>query len=167
MKLNDGKHDGTLAAEHACMKLARTVGLTTVATELVAFDGIEALVVERYDREIDPTSGVIRRVHQEDSCQALGMDIDAQQGRGKYEQFGGPSFAPLAALMDRYGDPITAQAWLLRTAAFTFAIGNADGHGKTSRSSSTPTQDSSHRHRCTTPCRPRSGRTCGPRLPCR
>ena len=130
MKLDDAKHAGLLAAEHACMELARQIGLTTVATELVVFDDIEVLVVERYDRQIEPASGAIHRIHQEDSCQALGVDIDAQQGRGKYEQFGGPSFAQIAALLDRYSDPATAQRWLLRTAVFTFAIGNADGHGK-------------------------------------
>ena len=130
MKLDDGKHDGLLAAEHACMELARQVGLTTVATELVVFDDINVLVVERYDREIDADSAMIRRIHQEDLCQALGVDIDAHQGRGKYERFGGPSFAQIAALLDRFGDPVTAHPWLLRTAAFTFAIANADGHGK-------------------------------------
>lgn len=130
MKLADGRHEGLLAAEHACMELARAAVLTTVATELLVFDDMEVLVVERYDREMDSDSATIRRIHQEDSCRALGANIEAHQGGGKYERFGGPTFAQIAALLDRHGDQAAAQAWLLRTAAFTFAIGNADAHGK-------------------------------------
>lgn len=130
MKLADGRHDGLLAAEHACMKLARALGLTTVTTNLALFDGIEALIVERYDRETDPNTDTIRRIHQEDACQALGINIDAHQGRGKYERFGGPSFAQIAELLDQYGDPIIEHPSLLRTIVFTSIIGNADAHGK-------------------------------------
>ena len=130
MKLADGRDHGILAAEHACMRLAHTVGLTTVTTNLEVFEGIEVLIVERYDRGIDPATGIIRRTHQEDACQALGVDIDAHQGRGKYERFGGPTFAQIAELLDRYGNPTTDHRTLLRTAVFTAAIGNADAHGK-------------------------------------
>jgi serine/threonine-protein kinase HipA len=130
MKLADDRHEGLLAAEHACMRLAQAVGLTTVTTDLALFGGIEALIVERYDREMDPDTGAIRRIHQEDACQALGIDIDANRGRGKYERFGGPSFAQIAELLDRYGDPIIEHPRLLRTIVFTSIIGNADAHGK-------------------------------------
>jgi serine/threonine-protein kinase HipA len=130
MKLADDRHEGLLAAEHACMNLARAVGLTTVTTNLAIFGGIEALIVGRYDRRTDPITGTIRRIHQEDACQALGIDIDANQGRGKYERFGGPSFEQIAELLDRYGDPIIEHPRLLRTVVFTSIIGNADAHGK-------------------------------------
>jgi serine/threonine-protein kinase HipA len=130
MKLADGRDVGLLAAEHACMELARAVGLTTVKTELVMFDDIEVLVVERYDRRTNANTGVIQRLHQEDSCQALGVNIDANQGRGKYERFGGPSFSQIAELLDRYGDSAIDHRNLLRAVVFTAVIGNADGHGK-------------------------------------
>jgi serine/threonine-protein kinase HipA len=130
MKLSDDRHAGLLAAEHACMRLAQAVGLTSVTTELGLFDGIEALVVERYDRKIDPVTGAIQRLHQEDACQALGIDIDANQSRGKYEKFGGPSFVQIADLLDRYGDPAIDHRKLLRIVVFTAIIGNADAHGK-------------------------------------
>jgi serine/threonine-protein kinase HipA len=130
MKLEDGRHPGLLAAEHACMQLAKAVGLTTVTTQLAEFGGLDVLIVERYDRAIDPNTGKIRRIHQEDACQALGVDIDANQGRGKYERFGGPSFAQIAGLLDRYGDSMTDHSALLRTVVFTAAIANADAHGK-------------------------------------
>jgi serine/threonine-protein kinase HipA len=130
MKLADGRDEGLLAAEHACMQLAMMIGLTTVTTDLVLFDNIEVLIVERYDRKINPENGIIERVHQEDSCQALGVDIDANKGRGKYQRFGGPSFAQIAELLDRYGDSAVDHRNLLRAVVFTSAIGNADAHGK-------------------------------------
>jgi serine/threonine-protein kinase HipA len=129
VKVADDRYPGLLAAEHTCMQLAGAVGLTTVTTELVEIGGIEALVVERYDRARDPSTGTVRRIHQEDACQALGVDIDAHRGRGKYEQFGGPSFKQIATLLDRYADRAD-QERLLRVLTFTAAIGNADGHGK-------------------------------------
>jgi serine/threonine-protein kinase HipA len=106
MKVADGRHQGLLAAEHACMQLAGAVGLSTVHTDLVSFDEVEVLVVERYDRRVNTATGAIRRIHQEDACQALAKNIDANQGRGKYEQFGGPSFANIAKLIDLYGTPV-------------------------------------------------------------
>nr|AGC71297.1 HipA-like protein [uncultured bacterium A1Q1_fos_515] len=67
---------------------------------------------------------------QTDCCQALGVDIDSQQGRGKYERLGGPTFARIADLCERHGDPTTALQDLLRHAVFTWVIGNGDAHGK-------------------------------------
>ena len=130
MKLADGRDAGLLAAEHACMELAAAVGLTTVQTNLLSFDGIEVLAVERYDRVTDPSSGVMTRLHQEDACQALGTNIEANQGTGKYQRSGGPSFEQIAQLLDRHGDPTAEHRTLLRTVVFTFIIGNADAHGK-------------------------------------
>jgi serine/threonine-protein kinase HipA len=130
MKLADGRDSGLLAAEYACMQLAQRVGLTTVRTDLVTFDEIEVLIVERYDRKLDPATGTIKRLHQEDSCQALGVNIDTSQGRGKYERFGGPSFVQIAELLNRFGNPEIDHRNLLRIVVFTALIGNADGHGK-------------------------------------
>lgn len=130
MKLADGRDSGLLPAEYACMQLARSVGLTTVRTDLVTFDDIEVLIVERYDRTLDPATGTIKRLHQEDSCQAIGINIDTSQGRGKYERFGGPSFTQIAELLDRFGNPEVDHRNLLRAAVFTALIGNADAHGK-------------------------------------
>jgi len=48
----------------------------------------------------------------------------------KYERFGGPTFAQIAELCDRYGDPATAYPDLLAMAVFTWVIGNGDAHGK-------------------------------------
>lgn len=129
MKLDDGRFERLLAAEHACLRLASDAGLRAAHSSLIDVDGLDVLIVERYDRR-RMDDGTLERLHQEDSCQALGVDIDSQQGRGKYERFGGPTFAQIAGLCDRYGDPATALPDLLAHAVFTWVIGNGDAHGK-------------------------------------
>jgi serine/threonine-protein kinase HipA len=129
MKLDGGRYDDLLAAEHACLRLASDAGLRAAHSNLINVDGLDVLVVERYDRR-RTDDGILGRIHQEDSCQALGVNIDDQHGRGKYERFGGPTFAQIAELCDRYGDPTTAFPDLLANAVFTWVIGNGDAHGK-------------------------------------
>lgn len=130
MKLDDPKRPGLTAAEHTCLLLANVVGLTTVNAEMIEVDGLPILIVERYDRTVS-TDGTVRRIHQEDACQALGTNLDAGRGRGKYETAGGPSYADIAALLRAHAALSKHElAQLLRLAAFTSIIGNADGHGK-------------------------------------
>ncbi len=129
MKLDDGRYDGLLVAEHACLRLASDAGMRAAHSNLINVDGLDVLIVERYDRR-RTHDGMLERIHQEDSCQALGVNIDEQHGRGKYERFGGPTFAHIAELCDRYGDPATAFPDLLATEVFTWVIGNGDAHGK-------------------------------------
>jgi serine/threonine-protein kinase HipA len=70
-------------------------------------------------------------VHQEDSCQALGIDPENNQRKAKYEAFGGPTLTKVAALIDAWAPDGAAQLdALLDQLVFTVAIGNADAHGK-------------------------------------
>lgn len=73
----------------------------------------------------------VRRMHQEDLCQALAIDPRGQRGRAKYERAGGPSLRQAAELLDTYSpDPQAELDRLARIVAFTVLIGNADAHGK-------------------------------------
>jgi serine/threonine-protein kinase HipA len=89
------------------------------------------LVVSRFDRVVNLDGTVKYRIHQEDACQALGRDSDADGGRGKYERSGGPKLAEIAQLLDRYSrDAERELIKLVEIATFNTAIGNADAHGK-------------------------------------
>jgi serine/threonine-protein kinase HipA len=115
--------------EAACLRLARAVGLTSVDASTRTIGGIPCLIVSRFDRQVLVDKVV--RLHQEDSCQALGRDPEADRGRGKYEANGGPRLAEIGALLDRYA--LDARQELMKLAAavtFTLLIGNADAHGK-------------------------------------
>jgi serine/threonine-protein kinase HipA len=69
--------------EHASMRAARIVGIDAAYTEYTSFRSQDAIVVSRFDRA-DVDGDRVRRLHQEDLCQALGVTE-------KYESDGGPS----------------------------------------------------------------------------
>lgn len=136
LKLDDRLRPGLVRAEHTCLRLARLAGLPAAASELVKVAELECLIVERFDRRAS-TSGSAApaglapsvRVHQEDGCQATGVDMDRDRGRAKYEQYGGPRLRSIAALLDAWGG--IDQVWaLLDQVLLTVVIGNADAHAK-------------------------------------
>ncbi|MFO0820453.1 MAG: HipA domain-containing protein [Pirellulales bacterium] len=66
------------------------------------------------------------RLHQEDFCQALGIDASR-----KYEQEGGPSLKQCAVIIRQHSSfPLLDLQQLLRWFLFNLLVGNADGHGK-------------------------------------
>ncbi|WP_028046575.1 type II toxin-antitoxin system HipA family toxin [Cellulomonas sp. URHE0023] len=110
--------------EAAALDLARRVGLTSVQAGVERFAHVRAIVVQRYDRVAD--GGAVRRIHQEDLAQALGLstaDPDRKFQRGRAL----PSYSAAAAVLTDGGstpDP------LLRLATFTVLVGNTDAHAK-------------------------------------
>ncbi|HEV7771047.1 MAG TPA: HipA domain-containing protein [Solirubrobacterales bacterium] len=129
LKVDDPRHPGLVGAEALCLELARAAGLTTVDSELVRIGETQCLVVSRFDREVIESG--VRRVHQEDLCQAMGVDPGDNRGRAKYERAGGPSLRQAAELLDTYALDAAAQLdRLVAVATFTVLIGNADAHGK-------------------------------------
>jgi serine/threonine-protein kinase HipA len=130
LKVEDRRYPGLAAMEHAAMTLARRLGLTTAETQVVTLGGVDCLIVSRFDRSIAPT-GQLHRVHQEDICQARGMNSQTYQGRGKYESHGGPGLAQVAGLLDRHAlSPERELTRLVQAITFTVLIGNGDAHAK-------------------------------------
>ncbi|MGO1944099.1 MAG: HipA domain-containing protein, partial [Ancrocorticia sp.] len=80
--------------EHMTLATAEALGVPAARSEFHEFDGVPAVVVERYDRLA--LSGQVLRIHQEDLCQALGVAPEM-----KYEEQGGPDVAHMAAFLDR------------------------------------------------------------------
>jgi serine/threonine-protein kinase HipA len=129
LKRDDPRFAGLVEAEAHCLLLARAVGLTTIDVELVELDSRTCLIVSRYDRVLEGRK--VRRIHQEDLCQALAVDARGNRGRAKYERAGGPSLRQAAELLDTYApDPQAELDRLARIVTFTVLIGNADAHGK-------------------------------------
>lgn len=108
------------------MRLARACGLTTVDVEVLAIGDTPVFCVSRYDRRRNDE--VIERIHQEDMCQALG--IETFDGRAKYGAHN-PKRMTLRAIAEmlRFHAP-DEPLRLLAMTAFHIAIGNADAHGK-------------------------------------
>lgn len=130
LKVDDRLHRGLVRAEHACLTLARAAGLSASSSVLMTVDDAECIVVTRFDRSVD-ADGTIHRIHQEDACQALGVDPERNQRKAKYQAFGGPSYLDIARLLDAWSSDGRAELErLLGHVVFTVAIGNADAHGK-------------------------------------
>lgn len=130
LKVEDRRFPGLVTMEAACLRLARAVGLTTVEVTLETIAGLPCIIVSRFDRRIQ-ADGTVVRVHQEDACQALGRDPEANRGKGKYEAAGGPALAEIAGVLDRWAaEPVIELERLVAAVTFNVVIGNADAHGK-------------------------------------
>ena len=109
--------------EHLVMETAARIGLAAARTLVDVYDGVEVIVVERFDR---PAGGSIR-IHQEDLCQALGYRPDR-----KYQYEDGPAPEDAAGLLRR-ADPASAEANVKRFRdglLFQWLVANIDGHAK-------------------------------------
>jgi serine/threonine-protein kinase HipA len=112
--------------EYFCMRLARDVGLPVASVELTMIAERPCLVVERFDR--DRTSTPVRRLHQEDLCQALGITPDFKYQLPDWRL---PSYDALGDLLDQHGvRPGADRLAAAEGAVFHFLVGNADAHAK-------------------------------------
>jgi serine/threonine-protein kinase HipA len=129
LKVDDPRRTGLVDAEADCLQLSRAAGLTSIDIERKRLGDSSCLIVSRFDRLQQPDG--IRRIHQEDLCQALAVDPDAHNRRAKYEAAGGPTFKQAAKLLDEYSkNPADELDRLIAIVTFTVCIGNADAHGK-------------------------------------
>jgi serine/threonine-protein kinase HipA len=116
--------DCMVANEAFCMALAAEVGLTAAEARPVRVGAQEGLLVTRYDRL--RADGVVRRIHQEDLCQALGC-LPEQ----KYESDGGPDVEACAALLREFSAaPAIDLLAFFDALVLNLLIGNADAHAK-------------------------------------
>jgi len=126
LKPDNPRLPGSVQNEALCMVLARRIGLNVAPVTTGVAGERSYLLVERYDRT--GTGNNVRRLHQEDFCQALG-----RAPATKYEFNGtgtrGPSIADMFALVRQH---MTARdiTQLLDAVIFNVAIGNVDSHAK-------------------------------------
>jgi serine/threonine-protein kinase HipA len=116
---------GLVDNEAFCMELAGAVGLPVATVEKhESVSQMPYLVIDRYDR--DPTAEPIRRLHQEDVCQALGCPSDR-----KYQADGGPTVLATVTLL-RGCSAVPAQDLqrLWNALVLNWLIGNCDAHAK-------------------------------------
>jgi serine/threonine-protein kinase HipA len=110
--------------EHVCLALARVLGLPAAASQVRAFEGEVAIVVARYDRV--RVGDTIRRLHQEDMCQALGLPPTR-----KYENEGGPGAPPIAELLRTCSSRPVDDVWtFIQALALNWLVGGTDAHAK-------------------------------------
>jgi serine/threonine-protein kinase HipA len=125
LKPEPAAYPGLVDNEAFCMALARACELPVAAVRKeTTRSGLAYLVVERYDRDL--TTDPIRRLHQEDVCQALGVPSDR-----KYQAEGGPGVRDTVELIRRAtGVPAQELPRFLRALVLNWLIGNCDAHAK-------------------------------------
>ncbi len=127
------RYAGMVHNEALCMRLAQHIGLHVAHVETQSVEGIDFLLVERYDRipwspegnTSAPRAHIVRK-HQEDFCQAIGIVSER-----KYQIEGGPSITDCFRLLREVSSfPVLDLQRLLDAILFNFLIGNNDAHGK-------------------------------------
>ncbi len=107
------------------MRLASAVGLNVAEVAPRKAGAQTFLLVTRYDR-VPTADGWVKRLHQEDFCQALGIAPEK-----KYAREGGPTFKhSFRLLTSACTRPAINRLRLIDAAIFNLVIGNADAHGK-------------------------------------
>jgi serine/threonine-protein kinase HipA len=106
-----------------CLRLAHEIGLPVTKARIGTFGDAKALIVERFDRRWE--NGVLRRLPQEDLCQALGMPSAL-----KYQRSGGPGMRDILSHLQESDDPASDRRMFLKAQIFFLLIGATDGHAK-------------------------------------
>jgi serine/threonine-protein kinase HipA len=128
LKVPDREHRRDAVYEAALLSLSQELGFPTAEAEVLDVDGIEILVVRRFDRIKDP-HGRIMRLHQEDFAQALGLPAQL-----KYERRGTErrrfDVTAIRKVLDATSDPAGERDRFIRVTLFDLLTGNVDGHAK-------------------------------------
>jgi len=124
--IGEGQIDFSNSVENEwlCSRILHAFGLPVATSEMASFDGKRCLIVERFDRRLDPSGAYWLRLPTEDFCQAT-----STPATNKYENNGGPGMAAIAALLAQSSERrdltnfFKAQVlfWMLRA---------IDGHAK-------------------------------------
>ncbi|MCV7090818.1 type II toxin-antitoxin system HipA family toxin [Mycobacterium interjectum] len=115
-----------IQTEDWALRVARGMDINAAESRLERFEGREAIVVVRYDRSPEGY-----RLHQEDFCQALGLDPQAKyESTGEAVRLGSRLRRIARAAAPRTLNPDGFRLMLLQAVTFNVVIGNADAHSK-------------------------------------
>lgn len=109
------------------MRIVEAMGIPVAHTSFHIFDGVPAIISERYDRIVS-ANGTVTTLHQEDFTQALGIPSSL-----KYEEHNGPTSNAYAEMLRKHGLPGQAES---NIRAFTdgilasYLVGATDSHAK-------------------------------------
>ncbi|MEZ5973211.1 MAG: type II toxin-antitoxin system HipA family toxin [Hyphomonadaceae bacterium] len=126
---------GQVENEHFCLLLARELRLQVARSQVVKIGGKPNIVVARYDRRriqsgkaipLTQPGGTVVRFHQEDMCQAMGID-PANKYQGTE---GGPGMKSIMQLLAGSGSPAVDRDRFMRACALNYVILGTDAHGK-------------------------------------
>lgn len=110
--------------EHFCLTLCRELGLEIARTDVLDFEDVRVLSVERFDR-IEARDGRLLRIPQEDFCQALSVPPTR-----KYNRDGGPGIRECLDLLNGGDYPQRDRQAFLKAQVVFWLLGAPDSHAK-------------------------------------
>lgn len=111
--------------EYVCLKLAKQCGLQACEVSYQVFDGEPAIIATRYDRARSD-DGQVRRLHQEDFCQVLGVLPE-----NKYSEEGGPGANDVIRVCKQTGSQARKNIQqFIDMLFFNYLTGAPDAHAK-------------------------------------
>lgn len=113
---------GQALIEHVSMLATAAMGLPVASTRYLEFEDQQAIVVTRFDRRERDSRW--ERIHQEDLCQALGLDPSR-----KYESDRGPGVARIASMLRDASGPAAGDEFG-RAVVANYLLGAPDAHAK-------------------------------------
>ncbi len=119
--------DMTLSVENEwlCSKILAAYGLPIANCEMATFEKQRTLIVERFDRQKDPSKRYWVRLVQEDFCQVLGIS-----SANKYEADGGPGVDDLAKVLRASENSEQDIETLFKSQILFWMLAAGDGHAK-------------------------------------
>lgn len=116
-----------LAIAEAWSLRAAGAATSSASARLDAANGHRpTLIVTRFDRVVE--TGAIRRIHQEDMCQVLGLPPASKYANST--KINEPLLSRLAEVLLRAADPTAELQRLLQQVTVNIALCNADAHAK-------------------------------------
>jgi serine/threonine-protein kinase HipA len=118
--------DGIVENEHLCQNIASRCGLAAARSFVLELDE-PVIVIERFDRLPHPDpERILRRVHQEDMCQAL-QKLPSE----KYQESRGPGIETIVRLLRAVSTADQEDVWRFMDAnILNYLIGGTDAHAK-------------------------------------
>lgn len=135
VKPDNPRLEGIVENEAYCLSLAAAIGIGSAEVGTLRAEGRTALVVVRYDRSF-ASNGSVRRLHQEDFAQALGVFPEQKYERGTLR---GPSLRDILGMGDRawsvahntsQGLSARERLRLAGQVIFNLLVANTDAHAK-------------------------------------
>jgi serine/threonine-protein kinase HipA len=111
--------------EWLCHLILKAYGVPAANADMIGFDGMKVLVVERFDRRWAEDGSWLIRLPQEDMCQALGVPPAL-----KYESDGGPGSESIMNLLLGSSEALRDRKTFMTMQVLFWLLGAIDGHAK-------------------------------------
>ncbi|AMV73086.1 type II toxin-antitoxin system serine/threonine protein kinase toxin HipA [Desulfuromonas carbonis] len=115
----------SLENEWLCHAIFKAYGVPIANAEIMTFESIKTLVVERFDRRWAKDRSWLIRLPQEDMCQALNVPPNL-----KYESDGGPGIEEIMALLLGSENSLEDRKLFMTQVFLFWVLGAIDGHAK-------------------------------------